>query len=270
MHVDLHNHTVLCHHASGTVDEYIARAAQLGIDEFGFAEHSHWMIRADKRNLCPSRYEMDVYLRWMDDARRRHDGRNGGPIVRVGLEADWVPDRLDEARAFIASYPFDFIIGSVHHLIEPTTGKMVCAWWFETKDIDAFYDAYFGELEKLALSGLCDIIAHLDVPVRSTKAPAGGVLPYVERLVPALVRGNVAVEINTSGMDHPNKSFFPAPDIVRCLVAAGVPMTFGSDGHALTQLGRYRDEARRLLAACGAKTFVRFEGRRRIEVPLEE
>lgn len=269
MHVDLHNHTVLCHHASGTVDEYVARAAELGIDEFGFAEHSYWMLRHDKRNLCPSRHEMDVYLRWMDDARRRYDGKSGGPIVRVGLEADWVPERLDEARAFIASYPFDYIIGSVHHLIEPTTGKLVCAWWFETTELEVFYRAYFSEIEKLALSGMCDIIAHLDVPVRSKKVPAGGVLPFVEEILPALRRADVAVEINTSGLDHPNKSFFPARDILKRLVDVGIPITFGSDGHAVAQLGRYREEARRLLAECGAKTFVRFEGRRRIEVPLE-
>ena len=37
MRVDLHNHTILCNHATGTVDEYVQRAIELGIDEYGFS-----------------------------------------------------------------------------------------------------------------------------------------------------------------------------------------------------------------------------------------
>jgi len=38
--VDLHNHTSLCNHASGTTEEYIQRAIELKIDVFGFSEHA--------------------------------------------------------------------------------------------------------------------------------------------------------------------------------------------------------------------------------------
>ena len=35
--VDLHNHTVLCNHATGSVDDYIEKAIELGINEYGFS-----------------------------------------------------------------------------------------------------------------------------------------------------------------------------------------------------------------------------------------
>ena len=38
--VDLHNHTVLCNHATGSVDEYIEKAIELGINEYGFSCHA--------------------------------------------------------------------------------------------------------------------------------------------------------------------------------------------------------------------------------------
>jgi histidinol-phosphatase (PHP family) len=38
--IDLHNHTVRCNHATGTVDEYIERAIELGIGVYGFSEHA--------------------------------------------------------------------------------------------------------------------------------------------------------------------------------------------------------------------------------------
>jgi len=40
MRIDIHNHTTRCNHAEGTVDEYIQRAIELGIDIYGFSEHA--------------------------------------------------------------------------------------------------------------------------------------------------------------------------------------------------------------------------------------
>ncbi len=40
MRIDLHNHTTRCNHAEGTIDEYIQKAIELGIDIYGFSEHA--------------------------------------------------------------------------------------------------------------------------------------------------------------------------------------------------------------------------------------
>ncbi|MCK4440827.1 MAG: PHP domain-containing protein, partial [Sulfurovaceae bacterium] len=40
MRIDLHNHTILCNHATGTIEEYIQRAIELGVDIYGFSEHA--------------------------------------------------------------------------------------------------------------------------------------------------------------------------------------------------------------------------------------
>src|SRR5690606_38460842 len=103
----------------------------------------------DARNLCPSVEEMQLYLRWMDQRREKFDGTGGKLRLRVGLEADWVPERLDEAMQFIASYPFDYVYGSVHHVREPESGEYVSSWWFQSDDLDRVYRAYFAEIEKL-------------------------------------------------------------------------------------------------------------------------
>ncbi len=268
MIVDYHSHTVLCHHASGTVDEYLERASELGIDEFGFSEHSTWMKKVNARKLCPSHEEMKTYLGWMDERRAQYDGTGGKLKLRVGLEADWVPDRLDEALEFIASYPFDYVYGSVHHLPDPETGNWVGAWWFETDNLDLMYRTYFAEIEKLAASGMCDILAHIDVIRRSGRVPEIGVLPYVEEILPTLITSGVAVEINTSGKDHLNGDFFPVEPVLKRLVEAKVPITFGSDSHAPSHVGRYFDDAVAFLKKCGGKEFVRFEGRKKIPTPL--
>ena len=40
MRVDLHNHTHLCNHANGTMEEYILQAINEGIDIYGFSDHA--------------------------------------------------------------------------------------------------------------------------------------------------------------------------------------------------------------------------------------
>ena len=40
MPADYHMHTPLCRHATGTVEEYVARARELGLPEIGFSDHS--------------------------------------------------------------------------------------------------------------------------------------------------------------------------------------------------------------------------------------
>ena len=52
MRVDLHNHTTLCNHASGTSEEYILRAIELGIDVYGFSDHAP--------NLVLKRFALDL------------------------------------------------------------------------------------------------------------------------------------------------------------------------------------------------------------------
>ncbi|MEQ8820455.1 MAG: histidinol-phosphatase [Sumerlaeia bacterium] len=272
--VDYHAHTVLCSHAHGTVDDYLERAQALGLSEFGFSEHSHWMVKTGSRKLAPTPEEMQTYLQWMDERRAFWNGEDGRPKLRVGLEADWVPERLEEALAFIASYPFDYVIGSVHHVRHPRyPDQWVIGWGYEAEDARAICETYFEEMAKLAESGLCDILAHLDVIRRGAKLPPEGVLPYLEPIVPRIAASGVAVEINTSGRDHmlllgePN-TFFPSREALGMLVDAGVPITFGSDSHAPGHVGRYLEIAMDWLRDAGAKSFARFEGRKMFEVEL--
>ncbi|MGF1572195.1 MAG: histidinol-phosphatase [Sumerlaeia bacterium] len=267
-YVDYHNHTVICRHATGSIDEYLERATQLGIREFGFAEHSPWMIQVDERKLCPSEQEFDEYIQILLNRQQIYNGKNGKPLIKIGIEADWVPERLAEARAFIAKYPFDYVYGSVHHLPDPTTEEMVTVWHFTSNDWDSMYTRYFTAVGELVQSGMCDILAHLDVIRRSCKVPEKGVLPYLEPIIPLIKESGVAVEINASGRDHKNKDFFPCPEVLKRLIAEEVPITFGSDGHMPNHVGRYAADVVEYFVACGGKEYVRFEKREKIPTPI--
>jgi histidinol-phosphatase (PHP family) len=123
---------------------------------------------------------------------------------------------------------------------------------------------YFSQLRMLIESGLADIIGHLDLPKRDGQIPPAGYLDLVEDLLGSIVESDVVIEINTSGRDKPIGEFFPAPEIVRMLVKAGVPMTLGSDAHSPRDIGRYFPDAVALLRECGAREIITFQNRKRI------
>ena len=114
----------------------------------------------------------------------------------------------------------------------------------------------------------CDVVGHLDLPKKMGSMPDGGMLRYVEPLIPDLLANDVAVEINTSGLDNPAQAFMPGWDVIEVLASRGVSLTLGSDAHAPHQVGRHFDQALAGLRKAGVKELVRFERRQMVAVPI--
>ena len=69
LRVDLHNHTTLCNHATGTVEEYVKRAIELGIDEYGFACHAPMNFDPKYRMKLSER---NIYEKWVNEAKEKY------------------------------------------------------------------------------------------------------------------------------------------------------------------------------------------------------
>lgn len=263
MLVDYHNHTQYCHHAVGLPLEYVTQARRLGLSEFGFSEHSPWMVGIPEHPLSPSLVDWDTYITEVSELQARIHSNGSSFRLRLGVEIDYTPEYVEPAREFLENYPFDYVIGSVHSVVleaeELGPGPMT-----PSRDLRRYYELYFSQLRMLIESGMVDIIGHLDLPKRDGQIPPAGYLDLVEDLLGSIVESGVVIEINTSGRDKPIGEFFPAPEIVRMLVKAGVPMTLGSDAHSPRDIGRYFPEAVALLRECGAREIITFQNRIRI------
>lgn len=269
MLVDYHNHTTRCGHATGTMGEYIERAREAGIAEYGFAEHSHWMIQGPGQWLAMKEADLPGYVAEVGDLQRRYNREGPEPFhVRLGIEMDFVPSRLEIARRVSEQFDWDYRIGSIHH---------IGLWGFDDPDltgdwdrvnIEDVYDAYFELMRRMIDGRFCEIIGHLDLPKKFGHRPEGGAMRWVEPLIAPIAEAGMAVEINTAGRDKPVAEFYPSWEIVEGLAEAGVPITLGADAHAPGEAGRYLEEAREGLLARGVRRIVRFEKRRMIPVEL--
>jgi histidinol-phosphatase (PHP family) len=263
--VDLHNHHRRCGHAQGELEDYAAHAAEHGFAMLGVSDHAPLFSNPDDHpipGIHMARSDYPNYLREARDLRERYADQLQ---VRIGIEADYLEGSEEVYREALASRDLDYIIGSVHtfagfHVYNPRT-------WPPVGERAGLFAAYFDALRKAARSGMFDILAHIDA-VKVFGPEVFEVAGHeIEPTLDAIAASGVVVEFNTAGIRKCGEAF-PNPELVRGLVARGVPFTFGSDAHRPDELGYGAKEILALCGELGIREFAIFDGRERASVPL--
>jgi histidinol-phosphatase (PHP family) len=206
-----------------------------------------------------------LYLERVRELQNRYRGRIE---IRLGCEMDIVTDREDEIREIIEGSGFDYVIGSVHYLDGWPFDQEKYKEVFAKGDLRAIYDLFFETVVRAANTGLYDISGHIDNIKRMGCRLSGDMTPYYDRAAAALRDMNVAVEVNTSGIDTAAEEAYPSVEFLRILNRYGVPATLGSDAHRPEQVGRHFDRAAEMLRNAGYDQVAYFRNRERIMKPL--
>ncbi len=242
MKVDLHNHTVLCNHASGTVDEYVEAAIKKGIEYFGFSDHAPMFYDTAYRMGFD---QMELYESWVKAAADRYADKI---TVLLGYEIDYLPSYMDE-RVF--ERVCDYRIGSVHFIDDWGFDNPEFIGRYEGIDIDETYRRYFGLIEAMAKSGKFDIVGHLDLMKVFKFLPTKDIRSLADDALKAIKKANMAVEINVAGYRKPIGEAYPSPLLLEQMAQMEIPITFGSDAHSAEQVGLYASEAEALARSVG-------------------
>lgn len=273
MRIDYHTHHERCGHAVGKLEEYVQRGIALGLQQLGLSDHLP-LIHVDPEHYYPEMAmplaELPRYVEECLDLKERY---RGTIELRVGLEADYIEGYEEQIRELLAPYPWDYLIGSVHFLGEwdITDHRQTHGW--EGQDVMSVYRRYYDAVQKSALSGLYDIIGHMDVIKRFGYGPqtpeerAEARALELETL--KVISGSgIAMELNASGLTKPCAEMFPAEHVLQQAYALGIPLTVGSDAHDPLKLGDGLQEAREMLWRTGFRELAVFEGRRRTSVQI--
>jgi histidinol-phosphatase (PHP family) len=267
---DYHTHTARCGHARGTPAEYVAAAQAAGLLAIGCADHLPLLPIHDPE-LSMEACELDGYVAEVQELKARFPG-----FVLLGIEADYRPGTLDEVRALLEGRPFDYVIGSVHHLGDWGFDDPRTVDRYEGVDIDAMWAEYFELVGAAAETGLFTILGHLDLVKKFGHRATRPLDAELDRLLERIAKAGVAVEINTAGLHKPVGEAYPSPEILRLLREADIPITFGSDAHRPEEVGRDFARAAALARGAGYTTFASLQpdgagGRARLRLErLEE
>jgi len=266
---DYHMHTPRCHHARGNVREYAAAAIAAGLTEIGMSDHSP-MPAAFDDDWRMSMKELNDYQREVESVR---DEVAGTLTIRVGLEADFRPGSETDVAAIIASYDWDYVIGSVHYIE---------GWDFDNPDkmkhwdgcnIEDAWCAYFDLVAQSAATGIFDIIGHPDLIKKFGHRPpedSKRVTAAMETMLQAVKKADCVLEISSAGLRKPVKEIYPHPRIIQRAAELGILFTFGSDAHAPEAVGYAMDDCLALLESCGIHGVCAFEQRQRRMTKIQQ
>lgn len=248
-------------HTLAAVERYAERALERGVDEIGFSEHVYYFRQTRAAWHLPYHlerctYDLDAYVGVLQEARAR------GLPVKLGLELDHAPGRQDELAGLIAPYPWDFLLGSVHEVLDHAVDQEPGVW--ERLPVDEVWRRYVRSVLELAGSGHVDVMSHPDLAKIYGRRPAPAVLAELdEELACGLAAAGVAAEVSTAGLRKPVGEIYPSDGLLAAFARHGVPITIASDAHEPRLVGEDFDRALELVRGAGYGTVSVFDRRER-------
>jgi len=252
MRIDLHNHTPLCNHATGTPREYVLKAINEGIDIFGFSDHNP--MDFDKKYRMSfeqmAQYEQEI-LNLKEEFKKQID-------IRLAYEVDYLPEYID-SRVLNAN--IDYLIGSVHFIDKWGFDNPEFIGEYKNKDIDKIWQDYFNAIEAMAKSGYFNIVGHIDLIKVFNFKPKKEIKIIAKEAIKAIKKSGMAVEINTAGFRKPVSEQYPSREILEMCYENSIPITFGSDAHKIEQIGFAYTQAVDLAKDVGYSSCVSYVSR---------
>ncbi len=255
--VDYHMHTPLCGHAVGEPYQYVEQALKVGLSEIGFSDHAPLVSHEDARYTMNAA-QLPLYHEMIHAIQKKYPKFT----IKLGVEADYIPGFENETKKILDAYPYDFVIGSIHFIDKWAFDDPDEKIKWKDKDIDTVYRDYYKLLRKSAESGLFDIMGHVDLVKKFGHRPHADLTEDIQNTAQVFKKANVTVEVNTSGLRKPVKEIYPSLDVLKIYAAAGVPITFSSDSHDPSDVGRDYDKARDLALAAGYSEYRVFKKRK--------
>lgn len=241
---DLHIHIEGGEYSLEWIDRFVSQAVKMDLSEINLLEHSvrikefhktfadaeaynlyqrQWV--AEKRRTAKS---LDEYISLIENVKSREY-----PIkISFGLEICWFEQYEREIAQLAKSYPFDYLLGSVHWIDNWTFNQRKYQW--KGRNINQIYKRYFELQESLVQSGIFDVCAHPDLIMCHSLYPDYDLTEAYQSLCRTAKQNSVALELNSAR----GKSIGINEDFFNIAVREGVSFTAGSDAHSPQDTGK--------------------------------
>ena len=190
----------------------------------------------------------------------------------VGVEIGYQPHLKKRLKTFINSYPFHFVIASIHlgDGLDFYNGD-----FFKDKTkkeaIQRYYDIV---LEMVKNYDDYDVVGHLDYIIRygdiqKEEYDIFEYMPVIKKILKILIAKNKGLELNTSGLRYNLGFIHPMNEILTLYKElGGTLVTIGSDAHAIADFQADFNQAIKKLKSLGFKTITEYKNRQATPVEI--
>ena len=260
MMTSYHNHSTW---SDGTVSirEMAMAARDAGVTEFGISDH---LVLAPFGRVSWS-MPIERFGDYVQEALAvRRELETPGFQFRIGVEADYFAETVDDLKELLAASPLDYVIGACHYSGEFPIDHSAEMWMpLDAAARHQVWEIYLDKLLGICGAGCFDFVAHLDLPKKFGEFLPADLEPKMAEVLSAVREANLAIEINTAGKDKPCQEFYPSDRLLHSAAELGIPLLVNSDAHATTQVVRHFKEARAVLRKKGVTQLCEFTARTR-------
>ena len=265
MRADVHMHCGFSNDSETRPEDMVESAIAKGLSVICFTDHY------DKDNLDwgdEAIFDVESYFRKMIALQEEYRDRID---IRIGAEIGMQPYLAEYYQNFIAQHPFDFVIGSVHSVLEHD----VALDFFQKHSDPEGYKIYFEEmLQDVQKIKSYDVLGHLDYIVRYSNQGSKGFdlndyMDIIEEILKQVIVHGKGIEMNMSGLKYGLGAPHPQPEIIkRYRELGGEIITVGADGHIPEHIAYDYHLADDILKSCGFKYYTEFKGRKPVFVKI--
>lgn len=264
MIVDIHSHSHFSYDGNDPFDQIFTSAQARGIGVLAVTDHCD--IRDHKNGHAGYLATLKERQHAFHKAKDELVAAGSSMVILDGVEIGDIGNDPDLAEEHLHSYPYDVVLGSVHHALDDSPVNVY------RDDPLVIVEVYFEEMERLVEWGHFDSLAHLDYPTfhwRVTAEIFTRFEPQIDRLLMRLAQKEKALEVNASGLFRDVGRLGPERWVLeRFKEHGGKYITVGSDSHLAKHIGRGIEEAYELIRQAGFDQIVYYKSRKPIAVDI--
>jgi histidinol-phosphatase (PHP family) len=273
---DWHTHNKMCHHAIGSLEDYVKKAINLKLDTVGFSDHFPFDYLKGIEGLPVQDYamvleEIEIYLSSVESLREKFKSEVN---IKLGFEIDYIEGQVDRLNVHLNDIKprLDYILGSVHVLYT----KEGIPWGmddsrfskqYKSLGTDNVYLQYYEKLDKMINSPEFDfdIVSHFDIPKKFNKLPneKEKIWNKLSKDLESIKKKGLVVEINTAGLRKKVKEQYPSNEILKKMYELDIPVLLGSDAHDPNEIAFEFNSIIKLLKSIGYNQLAGFDKRKR-------
>jgi histidinol-phosphatase (PHP family) len=242
MIVDLHNHTPLCNHAEGEIEEYIEAAIKQGTKVFGFSDHAPMDFDPAYRMKFE---EMQSYEASVKKAKELYKDKIE---ILLAYEVDYLLGHMDNR---VLEADVDYLIGSVHFLEGWGFDNPEFIGKWQEQNVDEVWQKYFDTIEAMAKTKLFDVVGHLDLIKVFNFMPSKDIRSMAKNALEAIKESDMVLEVNVAGYRKPVKEAYPSYGLLKEAHTMGIDITLSSDAHKPEQVGLFNKEVMGMIQKVG-------------------
>lgn len=239
-----HTHTIRCHHAVGSDEEYVLEAIKNGYSVLGFSDHACWEY--DSKFESQIRMNVNEFQEYKKCVLALKEKYKSQITILLGLEAEYYPKYTDWLLTFCVDEQIDYLILGNHFYLSDEYGI-----YFGHTD-RRYIAKYFETCIEGLKTGMYAYLAHPELIFRNTYLEWSPEIEEGFRQICYVCKQlDIPLEYNVLGWQANQKEdriMYPHPKFWEIAGRYGCKAIIGMDAHCPSDLNAtYYEEARKTL-----------------------